>query len=51
MVRLTYETLSAAYEGNKSLPKRQNKCIVLDDMAAYLKSTDGGFRPYSKIYV
>jgi hypothetical protein len=37
---LTYETLSAVYEEIKSLPKRQNKCIVLDDMAAYLKSSE-----------
>lgn len=34
---LTYENLAFVLENIKAKPKHQNKCIIFDDMAAYLK--------------
>jgi hypothetical protein len=37
---LSYENLESVFEEIKSLPKEENKCIIFDDMSAYLKQSE-----------
>lgn len=37
---LTYENLEDVYNKIEALPKEQNKCIIFDDMASYLKNKE-----------
>jgi hypothetical protein len=34
---LTYENLNGAFNVFKAMPKEESKCLILDDMGAYLK--------------
>jgi hypothetical protein len=35
---LTYENLNGAFNVFKAMPKEESKCLILDDMGAYLKT-------------
>jgi hypothetical protein len=37
---LTYENLNGAFNVFKAMPKEESKCLILDDMGAYLKNRE-----------